>query len=231
MIKAVFFDFYQTLVRYDPPREQIIADVLREYGHDLPASHFVRPLVAADEFMYRAMSERPLGQLSREQRLALYVRHQEILFEQAGVKVEPSLIPVMLQKMQAANAGLAAFDDVLPVLDRLRADGRTTGLISNVDTDITVPLEQLGLAPRLDVVMTSREAGVTKPDPRIFEAALRAAGVKADEAVYVGDQYEIDVLGARAAGMTGVLIDRTGFSTGADEGVRITALVGVFDFL
>jgi putative hydrolase of the HAD superfamily len=230
MIKAVFFDFYQTLVRYDPPREQIIADVLRGYGHDLPAAHFVQPLVAADEFMYRAMSERPLGQLSREQRLALYVRHQEILFEQAGVKVEPGLIPVMLQKMQTVDSGLATFDDVLPALDRLRASGKLTGLISNVDTDISGPLEKLGLAARLDVVMTSREAGVTKPNPGIFEAALRAAGVAAAEAVYVGDQYEIDVLGAAAAGMTGVLIDRTGFSTGA-AGPRIASLAEISGYL
>ncbi len=231
MKKAVFFDFYQTLVRYDPPREQIIADVLREYGHDLPAERFVQPLVAADEFMYRAMSERPLGQLSREQRLALYVRHQEILFERAGVAVEPSLIPVMLGKMQAANAGLATFDDVLPTLDRLRAGKTLTGLISNVDTDISDQLEKLGLAARLDVIMTSREAGVTKPNPGIFTAALRAAGVTAGEAVYVGDQYEIDVLGAESAGMTGVLIDRTGFSAGAAAGPRVATLDGVLDYL
>ncbi len=231
MKQAVFFDLYQTLVRYDPPREQTIADVLREYGHDLPAERFVEPLVKADEFMYRAMSERPLGQLTREQRLALYVRHQEILFEQAGVPVEPEIIPAMLMKMQAANQGLTTFDDVLPTLDRLREAGKLTGLISNVDTDISDVLTRLGLAARLDVVMTSGEAGVTKPHRGIFEAALQKAGVAPDEAVYVGDQYEIDVLGAEGAGLTGVLIDRTGFSAGAGEDRRIRTLDGVFDYL
>jgi HAD superfamily hydrolase (TIGR01549 family) len=231
MIKAVFFDFFQTLVRYDPPREQIIADVLREYGHDLPPERFVRPLVTADEFMYRAMSEKPLGQLSPEQRLALYVRHQEILFEQAGVEVDADLIPVMLGKMQEAGSGLATFEDVLPALDRLREGGNLTGLISNVDTDIAGVLEKLGLAERLDVVMTSREAGVTKPHRGIFEAALQAAGVGPGEALYVGDQYEIDVLGAAGAGMSALLIDRTGFSKADGETPRIATLDGVFDYL
>jgi putative hydrolase of the HAD superfamily len=231
MKKAAFFDLYQTLVRYDPPREQIIADVLRDYGHDVPAARLVRPLVLADEFMYRAMSERPLGQLNREQQLALYVRHQEILFKEAGVDIEPGLIPVMLGKMQAASQGLATFDDVLPALDRLRGAGVLTGLISNVDTDIGGQLEKLGLAARLDVIMTSGEAGVTKPNPGIFTAALKKAGVAADEAVYVGDQYEIDVLGAEATGMTGVLIDRTGFSAGTDGGRRIRTLEEVFEYL
>jgi putative hydrolase of the HAD superfamily len=53
--------------------------------------------------------------------------------------------------------------------------------------------------------------GVEKPDPRIFRLGLRAAGVGAAEAVYVGDLYSVDVLGARTAGLDGVLLDPHGF--------------------
>ena len=135
MKKAVFFDLYQTLVRYDPPREQVVAATLREFGIEADPARFTGPLVTADEFMYRVMAERPLGQRSREERLALFTRHQELLFEEAGVSVPPSLIPRMLEKMQAGSA-LAVFDDVPATLDRLRGRGVTVGLISNVDTDM-----------------------------------------------------------------------------------------------
>ena len=58
------------------------------------------------------------------------------------------------------------------------------------------------------MVVTSLGVGFHKPQPEIFQEALRQAGVEASEAVYVGDQYQIDVVGARGAGVKGVLIDR-----------------------
>jgi putative hydrolase of the HAD superfamily len=63
------------------------------------------------------------------------------------------------------------------------------------------------LLPWLEFVLDSSEVGVEKPDPRIFRLALERAGLAPDEAVYVGDIYSIDVLGARAAGMGAVLLD------------------------
>ena len=71
-------------------------------------------------------------------------------------------------------------------------------------------LESIGLADRLDFVVDSCVVGVEKPDRRIFELALREAGVDAAEAVYVGDLYSVDVLGARAAGIDAILLDPRG---------------------
>ena len=48
---------------------------------------------------------------------------------------------------------------------------------------------------------------MAKPDPRIFELGVRAAGTAPDETVYIGDSYFIDVVGARQAGLAGVLFD------------------------
>src|SRR5262249_40239443 len=72
-------------------------------------------------------------------------------------------------------------------------------------------LEATGLAPDLDFIIDSSVVGVEKPDHRIFELALREAGVAADEAVYVGDLYSVDVLGARRAGLAALLPDPRGF--------------------
>jgi putative hydrolase of the HAD superfamily len=58
--------------------------------------------------------------------------------------------------------------------------------------------------------------GVEKPDPRIFHLACERGGVTCDEAVHVGDVYEIDVLGARAAGVHPLLIDPDGLHADAD---------------
>jgi FMN phosphatase YigB (HAD superfamily) len=69
------------------------------------------------------------------------------------------------------------------------------------------PLELTG---RLDLVISARTAGIGKPHRDFFEAALTQARVTADEAVMVGDQYEIDIIGARNAGIPAVLLDRVG---------------------
>ena len=85
--------------------------------------------------------------------------------------------------------------------------------------------------PYLDMVLTSQEAGVTKPDPLIFVAALKTLNVKAEDAIYVGDQYEADVLGARGAGISPILIDRFGLYSQISDCPRIRSLSEVLEYL
>jgi putative hydrolase of the HAD superfamily len=68
----------------------------------------------------------------------------------------------------------------------------------------------LALAPLLDDIVTSAEAGARKPSAAIFKRALTLAGVGADDAIHVGDSIEEDLAGARAAGIEPVLISRDG---------------------
>jgi len=93
------------------------------------------------------------------------------------------------------------------VLERLRALGLTAGVISNSNGSVRGILEELGLARHLDFILDSAVVGVEKPDPRIFRMALDAAQVGPAEAVYIGDFYSVDVLGARGAGLRAILLD------------------------
>lgn len=93
-----------------------------------------------------------------------------------------------------------------PALARLRAAGVRLGVVSNSDGRVAGALAAAGLAGHFDVVVDSALAGVEKPDPHIFELALEAIGVDADEALYVGDVYEVDVIGARNAGLAAALV-------------------------
>jgi putative hydrolase of the HAD superfamily len=88
-----------------------------------------------------------------------------------------------------------------------RARGLRVAVISNSNGSVAGILATLGLARHLDFVLDSHVVGVEKPDPRIFEMALDRAGVRPREAVYVGDLYSIDVLGARRVGMEAILLD------------------------
>lgn len=105
-----------------------------------------------------------------------------------------------------------AFEDAAPALDELREAGLRLVCVSNWDCGLSGVLARVGLAERFDGIVASALAGVRKPEPAIFEAALGVAGCAASEAIHVGDGSD-DVEGARAAGIEILRIDREG---GAD---------------
>ena len=231
MIKAVFFDLFQTLVRYDPPREELVAKVLRDFGISRDPVIFQGPLVAADEFMYGEIANRALSLRSAEEKTGLYVEHQRIMLREAGVDADDKLILGLLKKMQEFSMNLVLFDDVAPALTDLKGRGLVLGLISNVEQDMTDTLTRLELTSWLEIIVTSQDAGANKPRPEIFREALRRADVQPPDALYVGDQYNVDVVGAAGAGMTGVLIDRTGHYDSISDCPKIRQLGDVTAYL
>jgi putative hydrolase of the HAD superfamily len=113
-------------------------------------------------------------------------------------------------------ANFALYDDVRPLMARMREAGIPVGLVSNTHRE----LEEFMAAFDLDVsfALSSRAHGRVKPCPTIFAAALALAGVPAADAVMVGDSPGADVRGAIAAGLGGVLLDRDGLY--ADAGLE-----------
>jgi len=97
------------------------------------------------------------------------------------------------------------FDDARTMLVRLNGSYRV-GAITNGNADV----HHIGVAHYFDFVVSAADAGAAKPRPEIFEAALGRAGVRAPEAVHVGDDPDADVRGASAAGMRTVWVNTTG---------------------
>ena len=106
----------------------------------------------------------------------------------------------------AANFEL--YEDTLPVLATLREHGLKIGLVSNTGRNLEAFVAHHALD--VDAAVGSGTHGKTKPHPAIFQSALEALDVRADEAAMVGDSPEDDVAGARALGMRAFLVDREG---------------------
>ncbi len=100
------------------------------------------------------------------------------------------------------------FDDTVPVLQDLKANGFRLGIISNWDHRLFSIVEQLGLSPYFEQVTASSAVGIAKPGKRIFEAALQAMRVPASESLHIGDSLEDDYHGASRAGLKAVLLNR-----------------------
>ena len=123
-----------------------------------------------------------------------------------------------------ASLAFRAFGDVAPALRELRERGLRLVVVSNWDCSLREVLGSAGLIELVDGAVSSAEAGAAKPDPRAFEAGLRAAGCAPGEAVHVGDSEENDVAGASAAGIRAVLLRRGDGGGPAREGAVIASL-------
>ena len=192
MIKAFFLDLYQTLVHYQPSQEELEAAALKNLGIDVAADALRRPILTANEFIYSQFAKKNLSQRSREELVALYAEYQRIVLKEAGIAADEKIVLRLLGIMQQVKMDLILFDDVLPALDDLKKRGLIIGLISNIEQSMTTALDKLGLSAKLDNVVTSQDAGFTKPNPGIFQYALEKSGVKPADAVYVGavaDRY------------------------------------------
>jgi putative hydrolase of the HAD superfamily len=100
------------------------------------------------------------------------------------------------------------YDDVIPCLDLLDSMGVRAAVVSNWDYSLHRVLRMFGIYERFVVVKASLEEGVEKPDPLLFEIALAAAGFSPEQTFHVGDSYEDDYIGAKAASIRTCLIDR-----------------------
>jgi putative hydrolase of the HAD superfamily len=88
-------------------------------------------------------------------------------------------------------------------------------------------LEFCGLAPFVDALIVSEEAGMSKPDPAIFRIALDRVGVSAADAVMVGDSWAADIVGARAAGIRAVWFNPLGAPQPGTNGFRVEELAAL----
>ena len=122
------------------------------------------------------------------------------MLQGCGVEVPAEVAERIWRRLRKVQYGLAPFDDSIPTLDALRERGLTVGMISNIDQPGDQIAENVGLAEHLDLVVTSWEVGLEKPNPEIFWAALERAGAEPGDAMHVGDQPASDVAGAVRAG-------------------------------
>ena len=234
-IKAVSFDLWDTVLVDDsdeqkraalgwPPkadeRRRLVFDALRRHG---PVSRSeVEVAYATTDAAFRqvwydqnvtwTVHERlsvllqGLGRTIPEDELRELVR----LHEEMEVEVMPELVPGIGDALDALEGRYR----LAVISDAIFSPGRALRRI----------LQHYGLHDRFDAFVFSDEVGYAKPDPRVFQAVLRATGCRPRELVHVGDREEKDIAGAHALGAHAILIpiikDRGGTRTVADAVCR-----------
>jgi putative hydrolase of the HAD superfamily len=187
MIRAVFFDLDGTLYDRDAAILQLAEHQFDELSSDFPHVErklFIEKLVLLDGHghdrtprLHHALAKVLGFSDSVADRLEDYFRSHYPKF-------------------------CALTDDTRTTLETLKSRGLKMGIITNGPTLWqSRKIECLGIAPLFDTILISGSEGIEKPDPRIFARAVENCGVEAKESIFVGDHPEIDIQGARAAGL------------------------------
>jgi HAD superfamily hydrolase (TIGR01549 family) len=203
-IKAVFFDVDFTLIQPGP----------RFLGPGYAAAcapHGLR----LDPMLFDAAVTRSLPMLDAHGSGVydhdLFIRYTAAIIEHMGGRGDAvTRAATEIYDAWAANHHFELYDDVHDVLPRLAARGLVLGVISNSHRQLDAFTAHFELDRFVSVHVSAHPGRYMKPHRSIFEAALRDAGVRADEALMIGDSLHADVGGALAAGLRAVWLRRTG---------------------
>jgi len=222
-IKAILFDWVDTLAKMEPDWHEIWFKALHEMGAELSEKDMMRGIHSAER---QVPEGRPLKWTASSED-GKFIRYLQIVLEEGGGKIPECRIllgTVKSIRQWFSDASFNLYDDVLPSIGVLKRRGIVLGVISNMYDSLMPVCRALKLEHLLDFTLTSGEAGVSKPEPGIFLEALKKSGTTAVETIYVGDHYKIDILGARGAGLKTVLIDRYSRYPSFNECPRISDL-------
>jgi putative hydrolase of the HAD superfamily len=194
--KAILFDLFHTLVCVPPPAvagERSVPEILG---------------VSSEEWQRRYYDDDVLG------RCLGHVRDSFEAMRLVTHSIDPSvdeqkIAEAVASRRRRFEAGLVGVEEaMLAALDQLRNAGIRTAIVSDAGADDVESWPRSPLRSRVDAVVFSYEVGFRKPDPRIYLHALSAVGVSPEDAVFVGDGGSQEHSGARALGITAVLVTR-----------------------
>jgi putative hydrolase of the HAD superfamily len=235
LIRAVFFDWSFTLARYIPSREQLQCQALGELGISISPADATAGLSVADRYLWEESAVSSIRKRSIQEQAAFFIRYEQKVLSEIGVRIptDSANFPKLLKNLDSLYRQLkfVLYDDVLPSLKSLKQQNLFLALVTNMDADMKAISAELGLAGYLDLIVTSSEVGASKPQPKIFLTALQNAGLNAGEVIHVGDQPDIDIAGAKGAGIRTVLLDRADMFPGFAGSPRIRSLSEVSPLL
>lgn len=201
--RLVLFDLDDTLCDYATARASRLRRAFTLHvadGEEPPTEQTIREMIAA------SIAQSPHG-----------VDHFPRLFSHFGIEAPNAAAAAADWYRSNRFHDLKLFPEVISILGSLRylrlPDGsrvrRRLGIITNGPAQVqSDKVALLAIGTLVDFVIISGEFGVEKPDPRIFEEAMRLGGVTSEETVFVGDDPRFDILGAQNAGIRSIWVNR-----------------------
>ena len=221
--KAIFFDRDGTLTYFDKNKEKWRDNIIEEWSgktFELPYEKMMKLFNMASE------GKKPWYKTLDDER-NFFKRYYKFLLVEEGVVVNIEERAEILFNELWCNGDRKLFPETIEVLEYFKSKGYKMGVISDTSPSLEYTLQQLGIAKYFTSFTASSLVGAGKPSPIIFNAALTAQGVTAEESIYV-DDYKPEADGAREQGFASFCLDRDGRN---DNNWKIINLKQLIEFV
>jgi REG-2-like HAD superfamily hydrolase len=202
-LRAVFLDIGETLITTTVSRFEVYARAARSRGREIDEGAMKKLMGRAHHTLPRTIDGAHRYTDPWFRAFIARVFGDELGFRGAPLE---EITQELFDHFETANS-FRVFSGAEALFDALREQGLVVGVISNWTARLPQLLASLGWEDRFEPILCSAVEGIEKPEPEIFRRALARAGVEAGEALHVGDDPELDVAGARGAGLAAVRVD------------------------
>ncbi|NPD32748.1 HAD-IA family hydrolase [Eggerthellaceae bacterium zg-997] len=213
-LRAALFDVGGTLIAPNPDIGVMLVRTAAGEGVAVDSARAREAQVRAYALYDRALAVEGDFWCDQGRAEGLWLSMYELMCDHVGLGHLRDVIPARMYATYLRPDAWRVLDGAFECLQALRDRGVRLGVVSNWAVTLPNLLEGLGLARFFDVVVASAAVGARKPDPVIFQRALDALDARASETVHVGDSWEADAMGARAAGLRAVLVGGAAASVG-----------------
>ena len=195
-IKHIFFDLDHTLWDFETNSNKTFEFIFNKNNININFTDFKE--------IYRPINQR-YWKLYREEKVTKaelrYARLKEA-FNELNFYTDDSLIDLLAEEyIDYLPTNNTLFDGAIEILDYLQPNYQMHIITNGFNEVQHEKMKNSNLLPYFDQIITSERVGAKKPNPKIFQYALKVSDAKSEESMMIGDNFEADILGAKNVGM------------------------------
>lgn len=204
-MKHIFFDLDRTLWDFETNSKKALNHIFHEYKLALHFNHFEQfhhTYLKVNADLWKKYGKNKISkQELRNTRFLKTLQQHQVYDETLAATISDAYINLSPKQTQL-------FPNAIETLQELKNRGYQLHIITNGFEEVQyIKLAESKLRPFFDVIVCSEHIGINKPDKRIFIHALELANAKSEESIMVGDDLQIDILGANQVGIEAILFD------------------------
>lgn len=224
--KVIIFDYGDTLIRLNPSKEEIVLEFLSSKGLDVNIDEITKAYRIVD-YCYKQSA---LSLKEPKAKKAFLLNINKELLKVMGLSKNANHWKEELYNIFSKKKRWEVFRDTIFALNEIKRMGYKMAILANWDKNLSSLIDELGLKNYFSAVFSSEDLFVEKPDPEIFTPLLKHLLFRPEEAIYVGNDYAVDIICARGADIEPVLIDRANLWPYADC-LRFESLTALSEYL
>ncbi|MAG47641.1 hypothetical protein CL617_03470 [archaeon] len=198
----ILFDFGDTLVQLDPSKEDVFLNVLKRHNIKIKKEEMKKAFL-----FYIDMKTSVLTLKNEEEKKEFLIGKNKKILIMLGIKNNIEQLAIEINS-EFKKAHWVLFPEVISVLEKLKEKGFRLGILSNWESVLHELCKNLDITHYFDFIVASADVGLEKPDPEFFRTVLSKNDMDAEKTVYVGNDYEQDIISSGNLGIKPILFDK-----------------------